>query len=281
MVEMEFSYTDLQGRIKKLKTPIVTYDESTAGVLIEEPTIASIDMRPCAGLKVASKRFVFALRHTHIQKIDLAAFGYATLNGGLDLDLSHNKLEFIDLTRVRGVNPLRVVDLSNNQLSTIEIGSYLSKAESVDLSHNQLVSIDISRFYSSKFHYFDISHNKLEFVDISPLVTCENLNSCNFSGNPNLVAIAITTVRTKISDRVRPWIDVLIRYPLWDKEGIATMTNLKTSETAELGYMRGDYCDSCGSVLRVQSRLYNYNSMWRCRTCFVQAIRRTLEKGRK
>ncbi|MGY5853003.1 MAG: hypothetical protein RTU92_05505 [Candidatus Thorarchaeota archaeon] len=278
MTEMEFSYTDVYGKSKTLKTQIIRFDESTAGIEIEEPTLVSIDLRPAAGLKVDKSRFRFAIRHTQLKEIDLVPFAHATFGGGLDLDFSHNKLEFINLTRIVGPLSLRKVNLSHNELRTIEYKYAISSVTHFDLSHNQFVAFDFSPL-SSKVDILniDLSHNQLEFVDLTPLLNCRNLEVCNLDGNPKIRTIALRGRLLPPNKHIYHTAEILIEYTSSKKEKVAILTNRKTSESTEFGFMVGDYCDSCGKVQSAFSPLFRHESMWACLKCFTNILRYIIE----
>ncbi|XP_067667618.1 protein toll-like [Haliotis asinina] len=94
-----------------------------------------------------------------------------------ELKLKRNLISALNRHTFEGLESLRILDVSQNNIHTMEvgtIGTHLPKLKSIDLSYNELETFDISNLNIYSFCEMDLSNNKLtEFVNNATLKTEE------------------------------------------------------------------------------------------------------------
>ncbi|TXT55787.1 MAG: hypothetical protein BAJATHORv1_30169 [Candidatus Thorarchaeota archaeon] len=102
------------------------------------------------------------------------------------LDLSSQQIESIDLSGLASNYNIREILLSNNDLSTLDIGAlkYCSSLEKLDLSGNQLKAINLDPLkYIGSLRILRLNRNQLKVLDLRALQNCHNLRELIISSN--------------------------------------------------------------------------------------------------
>ena len=104
---------------------------------------------------------------------------------GLDVHLMEKDMVAIDLSPLSTCTDLHSVDLSSNQLATIDLEPLRNTPiESLTLYENNLSFIDLSPLSTCRdLKDLWIFDNRLEIIDFTPLRNCEQLSWVSFAGN--------------------------------------------------------------------------------------------------
>ncbi|MBD3407692.1 MAG: leucine-rich repeat protein [Candidatus Lokiarchaeota archaeon] len=102
------------------------------------------------------------------------------------LNLSGQQIESIDLSGLSSNQRIREIDLSENDLEEINLGSlrYCSSLEKLYLSGNRLKTINLAPLKSvSALRILRLNRNQLRKIDLKPLQNCQNLREIILSSN--------------------------------------------------------------------------------------------------
>jgi Leucine-rich repeat (LRR) protein len=99
------------------------------------------------------------------------------------LDLQANRIEVIDKQAFENVSGLRVLRLSNNELTEIVVG-YLIDLEVLDVGRNMLTKIESSMFMNlTKLKYLDLYYNQIESIEKDSFSQNSELRYLDLSSN--------------------------------------------------------------------------------------------------
>ncbi|XP_060089951.1 toll-like receptor 7 [Heteronotia binoei] len=183
------------------------------------------------------------------------------------LNLSNNKLKTFHWGKLQVLKNLKILDLSNNLLTTVplELSNCSGALQSLTLRHNRIKKLP-DNFLRGAFQlrYLDLSSNKIRTIRSSsfPQNVINSLNKLLLNGNPfkcdcDIVWLAWWMNRTNVTIP-RLATDVICAGPAaWRGKGVV----LLDLDTCELDYSQTLYCVSAFiimflMVLPVTSHLY-------------------------
>lgn len=181
---------------------------------IESSSIEEIDLTPlkeCESLRVINLLF-----NRKLQGIDFSGFP----SGTKDINVYHSGFGTIDLSPLRNLSSLEVLDISSNNLSEIDLSPLkhcpnlhrinlesnpvgiidltplkaCTRIRSIDLSKMQLSKIDLSPLKGSRTRDLYLSQNPLRELDLTPLSECVDLKLVNLMFCDKLEVLDVTPI---------------------------------------------------------------------------------------
>lgn len=216
--------------------------------------IATIHFRDCQISQLSGDIFPSypALRTLNMSSMELNHLPSAFFGGAIKLETflaSHNQLQVLRVDQFALASKLTAVDLSFNNISTIETGTFDDRSSSlvsIDLSHNQIHLIPFETFHKLvNLKMLNLSHNRMESIEIGTFSNQRNLNTLDLSFNaftvidlgvvlPHIGAIARFFVEgNPLADNISGYKQQLFPHLIWtDKFAAALPTSHRTDDNA-------------------------------------------------
>ena len=135
------------------------------------------------------------LAHNELKSLNFAAFDKVGTLVHMQIDASHNKLQFLRANRTLSYptsSNIMSLNLASNNVSMIEMGFFdpvQNVMKVLNLSHNSLLTITPENIGSlRRLHSLDLSHNILETIEQGTFVGTKKLHSI-FLNNNNLSSL--------------------------------------------------------------------------------------------
>lgn len=156
---MDISYLSIDGEWKVRKV-----GDDVRSITISGEELLSIELIQFTQLPRLTK---LSLNSNHLTTLKLSDL--EDCKSLEHLDLSFNRIEFLDLTKLpKGI---RKLDLSNNKISDLELSPLMwHQVETLKLSDNKIQTIELEPLRScERLIRLDLAHNELRTLDFTPI----------------------------------------------------------------------------------------------------------------
>ena len=127
------------------------------------------------------------LRKNQLEEFKITKYDDKETGSLLELDLSENKLESLSIGSILSkANGLKILNLNNNELTSInyDMLNYLLKIEKIYLNSNSIQNIDHDSLRNLlKLEYLTLSNNSLTYIDDRTFFNLIQLRTLNLSSN--------------------------------------------------------------------------------------------------
>ncbi|MHA2424525.1 MAG: leucine-rich repeat domain-containing protein [Candidatus Thorarchaeota archaeon] len=187
-----------------------------------------------------------------IQEISFIEIG--PLNDLRVLDLSDNKLETIELDFLRESKALQEIDIKDNEILSLNTKPLesLKELRELQVSGNLMKDLDLSGLSGCKeLKILNISNNHIHGIDLDPLCSCSGLVELNVQGN-QLEAIDLTPLESsselQILNLSHNWIREIDLGPLSGKNSIQSI-NMSENPVSQIDLSPLEECTSLETLI--------------------------------
>lgn len=169
------------GAVGKPKTEEITIESSKSASLerslfqgFDALTALYISENDIGEIKNNCFEGLINLKYLYLNNNNIKSLGIECFKGCMrmnELDLSGNQLTKIQagcFTEFAMTTTCATLNLSNNQIDTIEVGAFKSLTVlygTLDMSHNRLTKIATDMFHNLLIEKFDLSNNKIDTIE--------------------------------------------------------------------------------------------------------------------